>query len=995
MIIGKRGDRTSYPFPLAERYEGNCRCTKDDPFKINLKHTSGVYTLYLEIEPDEKSNFAIVQQNGEEIGAFAIPYTGNIDRFGRYQPIKSEYLEEDRRKAEEILCRYEESRRKLSDYYVFAVPCIIREELEIIQVEPAASCLNNSMMTYNSEGFFVRGAILARGIEKPDSLFCRMRPGKNLVDLWGWMSMTSFEHPADRVTSYEEQAERGIRESYAWGANNFEFLPINADGVALDLSAEEEWDGKEIYRQSKDTVWTADQVRRIVREAKKYGMMTEFFLYCLHGAGFIAADMNFMQKVNLFEKIVKNYSNYIGEEDTEELVDGIITEAWFPIDGPLYLDKAWKWNPGLFHLISNNDGSQYEVHNTGYTPATHAYSAHWPGFDTQHTGYDHSYPLIPYPADFYSHQEGTLYTYMQGCGQTCHPRKKYPRVPDIPLGITNRTVSPDWIIAQAHNYGLRNLWEENDHLAMALCWEADEQTMCPGPARRYVYAASQDPVKLASCYRLEDTGAGGELELKRNTRKFHHWDQTRLRKRSKYPASSTVNGNRFLQMVSLTDRDETILQCDLAETGTFYNHGAVADLGFPFLATRFRDNRFLEKRMTITESAGPVAVMTEESRMGSGYVTFHQSVRYEVYSDIPAVFAKIERTMSPGLKEEIQTILGLGDYGHCEITEREAVLTDPRGILPDAIIWVEGVCERMEWVPGHGVVITSLLRNTHSVNVTAFFRMGDFVNADPRQIKTAVRNMVYSCDMQDEIRVKNRSELAMPIFVKIRHTEQTPYYVMENGIWQHRGGTFLEESPGTGCVKLYLKAGEEGRIRRYGYLNELVKPGRGSQNILGIHSIEGYEKTVRLTAEVDGSNPMLQAAILETRLPIKAVKLDGNDYRYFHNHNIYLPQGKNRMKLEIEHGINTEPLLQMSYSKIIRCTYNSEKEEMRILVEPQPWMKRESESKCRGIVWLAGKKLCDVKNCEIIEQLGDKILLEWSAGEAVLKMKEEDVNEAE
>lgn len=982
MIIGINGDNSHVEEWSVCRYGIQSFCTQENSISLRIQEFKGCYTLYFRVRTPEKSNFAIVYQNGRETGAFAVPYTGNIDCFGRYRPVKSQYLPKDREKASEILSANREMTRKLGRTYLFGIPCIARGNEQIL-LTAASSCLNEGMMTYNGEGFFVEEAFLTEGIGAPESFYHRSRPGRNLVDLWGWMSMTSFEHPADRVTPFEEQARRGILEAYAWGANNFEFLPVNADGVALAL--EGEWEGSEVYRQSGDPVWSAQKVGDLIKEAKEHGMLTEFFLYCLHGAVFIAEDMEFQQKVNLFEQIVKKYGSCMEEEAQERMVDGIITEAWFPIDAGAYIERAWKWNPGFFHLVSNNDGSQYEMRSMGYTPATHAYSAHWPGFDTQHTGYDASYPLLPYPVEFYTQQEGTLYTYMQGCGQTQHPRKNFPRIEDIPFGITNRTVSPDWIIAQAHNYGLRNLWEKEVHPAMAMCWEADEQTMCPAQARQYVYAASQDPVRLASCCELRDTGAGGEIELKRVTRKFQPWDVTRLRKRSCFPADCIALGNRFLQMIAFPDRDESILRCDLSETASFYANGAVTDTAFPFVATRFRDNRFLEKELTIVEAAGPVAVLEERSRMGSGYISFSQKVRYEVYSELPAVKVHISRTMDPGLSEEITTLLGFSGYTRYSQQKGWAVFEDADGIMPKTAVRIKGGDGDWELRPGYGFFLKDRVTGVREMELEIFLMMGDYRDADVEDMGNLLERIVTVTYQSEEIQVHNATQLPMPAVVKIKNSRMEPCYVFESGYWQHRGRTFLQESPGTAALRLCLKPGETGRIRPYGYLDGILRPGPGCQNVLAFRGLKEVDGAATADILVEADNPMLHAITVEAARSIEQVWLDGEDYRYFRGKQIYLPSGKEFHKLRITWGEADRPQLWKTYGRVVKCCFDEESASLRLRVEHQQWVGAGQELSYKAVVYCAGFVLKETVGADVLNTQGNLILLKLTAEDIILK----------
>lgn len=954
MIVGKKRAESNWNEKAVKSFICGEMCTPDHEVCFDINGLRGRYTLCIEASTQETSTFSVVYMNGIEIGSFAVPYTGNIDKFGRTEPITVKedcFLPEDIEKQKEILEKYDKPTRLLEKTYVFEIPVILTEDSNQIRITIMPVCLNGRVKTYISDAMYIESAYLQKGIRVPNSFFSRKRPGKSLVDVWGWMSNMSFEHPGDRVTPFQEQVLRGICESFPWGANNFELQPINADGIALDLSKEEPWDGSEIYRMSHSQIWTSEKVREIIHIAKEHGMLAEFFIFGLEGAVFLRGEMNYQQKVNLFEKIVKNFSNCLETEDFNALVDGIATEAWFPIDGPSYMNGAWKWNPGFVHLISYNDGAQYDVHNAGYTPGTHAYGAHWIGPDLQHTGYDHSYPSIPYPKSFYEHEDGTVYTYMQACGQSCHPRKKFHRCIDFPYGICNRTASPDWIVAQTHNFGLRNLWDQNDHLAMAFCWEADEQTMAPPEARRYVYASSQDPVRLAACYRLEDTGAGGEIELKRVTRRVRPWDNARLRARSKYPATSIVNGNRFLQLISFPDRDDTLLHCDCSESGTFYNNGAVAEVAFPFIVTRFHDNRFLEKEIKIIESAGPVAVLEENCRMGSGYIQFSQKTRYRIFSEVPAVFTQIRRQIEPGQQGKIDTVIALTAYDQHEITGNTVVLKDTSNVLPEAVLSIDGSFDSISYVQKQGVIVTSTLLGTHCVNAAVFLKMGDYKDADTADILCVIDALRADRTCAETAAVTNETKLPMPVVARIENATQAPCFVKENGIWQHRGVTLSEEHIGEAYVRLFLKPGETGEIRPYGYLDG-IRAGRGCQNVIGFSDIHAQAQTLTAKVFIDANNPMLQAPLIECERPIANVRVNGEDYSYFSGKHIYLGQSMQEIDIEITFGECDHPTITMTYAEVIKCVYNRNSNKLLITVKHQPWV-RQWETPYNAVIRLA------------------------------------------
>jgi hypothetical protein len=982
MIIG-------YETGSEDRHEGRAllsgaECTAECAASFAFECGAGRFTLRFIIAETERSNLSIVCCDGAEAGVFAVPYTGNIDKFGRTSPVTREGAEElpkiyEKYKIDE---RYAKIAAMPKRRFTFDVPLALTEPgRHTVTVTCAAHSLNGTINTYNGEGFVIESVRLVRGIRAAAAPFERRVPGRSAVDLWGWMSMTSFDHPAGRVTPPGELFLRGIKEARKWGANNYEFLPVNSDGAALDLGAG--WAGGEHYIRSEDKTWSCEEVRKIISLAQRCGMLTEFFIYCLSGADFIVSKMSFEEKINLFGRIAEKYG---GDGADDGGIDGIITEAWFPVDAPAYINSAWRHNPALFHLSSNNDGAQYEIINAGYTPATHHYSAHWPAFCAQHTGYDHCFPLLPYPKAFYQKPEGTIFTYMQGCAETGHLRRAFPRIEyDLHYGITNRTVSPDWIVAQAQNFGLRRLMDESDNLAMALCWESDEETMCPEDARRYVYAASQDPVRLAAAYRLEDTGTGGEIDLKRNTRLVRREDTVRLRKRSPYPSSTTAIGNRFIQMLSLAGRDYTMLHCDLAGTASFYNNGALAMLAMPFCVTRFDDDRFLKKETVITESAGPKAVITEKSVMGSGYISFSQTAEYTVLSDIPGIKIKIGRRMQPGMSGEIRTFFGFTGYDGCDMGGGAITLSDSRGVLPEVALSIGGNGSDIRWVRGEGLYVTQSLCGSRSLEALVFVKTGGYESCGSEEAVKLMKSAEKETELSGgEAYIENDCGLDSPVIVRVKNAGDTPYIVRENGLWQHRGASPSQAEPGSDYVKLYLKKGEKGVISSREYISGAIRAGRGCQNMIAFSDVARFEGGVSAHLIVTGGNPMIFAPRVDSAESIASVRLGGEDWRYFSGRTVMLPNTGGDFHIEIKFGAPAAPALRKTYACVSGCALRDGCLVMR--TGNQPWVaKTPLFTSCRALVETRGQRIESTSGCEVERQGKTDALIKLAPGENIIR----------
>jgi hypothetical protein len=968
--------------------------------KFNLKR--GKYTFTIDILESEKSNYCIASFDGEEIAAFGVPYVGDIDEDNRFKELLPIWLEIDKAELKSlkdrygIKQRYEKLKKRLR-VFRFDIPFICAEAGEhILSLTNKSSKLNDEVYLFKGEGFYPVCFTMTEGFEEVSGWTKAEIPGKSLVDLWGWMSETNFDHPGNEVTPPERLFRRSIQESFKWGANNFEFLPVNRDGMALDLSKEEEWKGKDNYLQTKDTVWSCEEVEKIIKTAHEYGMLAEFFLFTLHGAEFLRNKMQYDEKINLYEKIVKNYANVMNSSDIINNVDGIITEAWFPIDSPQYTEGSWKWNPGFFLLASIHSGEQIDIVNAGYSPSTHHYVAHWPTFSVQHTGFDHCYPLLPYPKEFYEKPEGTIYTYMQGCGQTGHLRKNYPRiVPDLPLGITNRNSGHDWIIAQSHNFALRRLTDPSDRLATAMCWEADEETMVPKEARRYVYAVSQDPVRLAAAATLSDTGQGGEIDLKKNTRRVHKEDTTKLRKRHKLPASSTFIQNRFLQTVFLADRDYSILQMDMQGTATFYNNGALTQIAFPFCITRFEDDRFLEKEIKIIEPAGVKSVIEEYSTMGSGYVEFKQKSRYTVYSDIPAIFTKIERTMEPGFSDTITTFLGFTDYDISqEILHPQGgklplvAMKDSTGVLPEVVVEIKVsnvLKSKVHFEKGKGLFIEQLLQSTHYVEIITFIITEEVKTLNYSEIITLTKGIEMEESFEeDTILIKNNENYPAVKCLKVLNPDEAPYYVNENGWWIFKGATPSLEEPGVDYLKLYMKPNSSARVQRYGYIEGVLRPGWGCQNLLAFKDIIKQGNSTSFTVNVDGVTPMISAPRVEFLENMCSAVVNGEVWTYFDGKYLMLPNIKGTYTITVLYGEKHCPQLLNTYAAVRCCEFKDNL--LKISFQHPQWVNEESGSIYRAVIDLGGFKLMNISGAIVKDICGSRVNVEFVPGDVVMEV---------
>lgn len=93
----------------------------------------GAYTFSLDIPEEADSNFCVAQLDGEEIGCFAVPYLGNIDAFGRIEPLERLKRPGDMEALAEIYAQnglnaYYDERARTPRLFRFELPVVIRQE---------------------------------------------------------------------------------------------------------------------------------------------------------------------------------------------------------------------------------------------------------------------------------------------------------------------------------------------------------------------------------------------------------------------------------------------------------------------------------------------------------------------------------------------------------------------------------------------------------------------------------------------------------------------------------------------------------------------------------------------------------------------------------------------------------------------------------------------------------------------------------------------------
>lgn len=857
------------------------------PEDLTVDLQPGVYEISVSVREATTPGFFTIEADGAEIGCGAVPARNNPQATQRTSGPGPQWHARDRQRHLDMVKRWHppstftESSRTL---HTWTYP-LYRQRGGTVALSLRAhqSYMNDEVLRYCAEDLRVE-SLLIRKVSVDDIALRIPEPLRHqpLVPIWGWMSMTSFDHPDSAVSTPEELRTRAIDESAAWGATGFEFLPVNRDGLSFDPveSTAERNPSSSSWPVSSDRTWTAFHARELLRHAQSKGMASFLFLYTLYGLSALRAGSDYLARESFLNAILESLH-------AAELLNGVILEGWLPVEPSRLLPMLKETAADTALFVSVESGEQIDGRDLEFSPDAIPYIAHWATFSVQHTGFDHSYPHAPFPASWYREVMGSPCFYMQGCAQTHHPRKRFPRIsPDCSIGVSNRTVSPDWIAAQIVSFSEMNLQNPDDIPAAAVCWEADEPTMAPEAARRYMYALSQDPYRACYACSLDDTGAGGEIDLKRETRRIRPEEVLRLRRRHPYPATCTVLRNRFLELILFPGRDYSVLRSDLSGRGRYYHNGACTVSADPVFITRVGDLRNMSKTIEIAEPAGPTSIVVENLVMSGSGVQFSETRRFQLLADTSELLITAHRRWDqiPDSKMgPVESFIGLRGRRpgrvHAEDGSWSVELYDARGSgRPPCTVtvrWNAGASSVSVSHEHDGLVIRHrpVLRDEH-------WRVSIQTGDSPTP--SVVRTEAY--------RDKPLSIESAPALLRVKCAPHGPVYVGHNGVWRARPSAVSAEHDDDVLIRLGDFAPDQVTIRFEDYLYSWIRAGSGSRYLVEFTDVTTGDECVSATIAVGSLPAFMKTVRIESLFSLADLHINGKDWKTHHDRKVvFLP----------------------------------------------------------------------------------------------------------
>ena len=845
-------------------------------------------------------------------------------------------------------------------------------------------------------------------------------PGRVLLDAWGWHMPQTYQR--DRQGGYSSEPppldyfkSQAIDESFRWGANVTEFYIIHnlnhgasKNCWSMEWKADDPIKGADLYNRVEFKNWSDQQSIELCRHAHIRDLLFHWYgHYPTELGGDDPYEVYSQWVFNLLEKTARDFANVLGL-GWKGAFDGFTSETCDYSRSAFFVEitkRLWKYNPGAYQI--ENRGPNWDRPMTACAPdfmvAQASNHMHW-------NGYDDKDPIVAYDRKV---EHGSLgknfFLYQADC------RAWSPNF----FGGNTR---PDYVLKQCNDFFRGRAEHPDDTVESAIWWLNESKITGPEELRRYIYGITQDPVKCAVTCNLGTTGVGGTMD---------HWHRTDMaeydgapryqtRPRSEFFHDTSFIQNNFFRVYFHTNIDGGVLMYDLEGLAHYDSNSLAVPFSRDFLSTVVEGVGKLIRKARYVEPAGYKAVYEEEARIQSEKVRERRTVT--MHSDTPYFKVLVQRESEIS---ELGTRIGLEHYDSMTVNgktyrktvslncPKTMVFADSRGILPELTVFVlkPGQIRKAEWEPEKALVLQSEDVNQETIELA--FAVLENETPKGTEIDDLLQAMQQNeqevdFDGKEVIEVSNPHPFPMIRILKIADPDGSPYQVCENGWWMFRGAQPSLEYPGYDYLKLYLPAKGVVKVRRYGFIDGVVKNGWGCQYVMAIGEVKAGEKRAREgetrkeTAEKQGSRgagertgecvvkvfnvtPLIFAPRVQFAKRIASVKLDGKPWHYFDEDLVFLPNRPGTYRIEVEYGEPTMPHLTRSYAVLESSQWDGKILTLEFALPP--WANKLYPGlKLTGVVKTEGREVRSVKEASVIYQREKGMVIEYLPGKVVVEL---------
>ncbi len=363
-------------------------------------------------------------------------------------------------------------------------------------------------------------------------------------------------------------------------------------------------------------------------------------------------------------------------------------------------------------------------------------------------------------------------------------------------------------------------------------------------------------------------------------------------------------------------------------------------------------------RHDYTMPGGHQAQLTQDFQIQYDDIIITEKRNIKVRADEPSIALEIMRETN-GNNFLLDSIFNYEGYENLYFNQKRQVRTGNTSAIPDIISFSDNeglkpdlhllltdksLIESLSWGDDVFTIISSV-SDKQKLRMTATLRADLSVSEDMNYFQLEPEKVSLNRKSKE---FHNNSSHEMVKAVQIEDPSEGPYFVREKGWWSVRGAQPLTYTQpgwldyldkyekwaldkdnikmpitayGPDIVRLHIEPGGISALEPYGFINNILRPGRGSQKQLLCGEITPTSCLVKVLS----TTSYVFAPRVEFKKKFTSVKLDGRDWAYHDSRNVFLPQKPGEYLIEVKDtGTGYDnPKLENSAASIKRAFYHN------------------------------------------------------------------------
>jgi len=751
-----------------------------------------------------------------------------------------------------------------------------------------------------------------------------------LCPAWGLQIPLSYQRPGYKQISLEDAKRIAIDEPAAWGANYVDLYPSNKESVFPDdedyhhkMWAQHAF--KELPDDAQEHPWAIETFRAFNRHAHDRGYLVAWFLH--HKFPFDSQEEWWRIVSGIHRELAEKVCDVCAEGWGAQ-VDGLGSEG-HSVRPEKFPDLVWDEQPAMYAREASY------VHDVAAPHHIRSYAFHLnDGRDYLYGGARWNKPR--YPVEVYEGKPIVLEYGNEFVGMQAEARDL--ECDDPGWGSFSGLAGADAVVEQMSNLYRAKMIAPHEAVTTATWW-INEPLISPG-MRRYAFGVSQDPVRCAVAGELFTTAADGPFPRVAHPKGTHF-----------------IQNNHFRAYVRDNGRIE--LHADVAGRGNYTD----------FLETT---RRLVTEELLVLDlhHAPPASCSVETIEEAGAAAALRMVVMYEtkggrieddyrihLVADSPVISIDVDRRCE-GETGEVVSRIGVAP---CDDLPGEVTgqWFDAKGRFDSPVVKMRFRREDAD-TPWTLNLQHACIRIEHGAVANERFGI-DLALSDTSPVVPPMP------EARVGETIPNEGGYDGACAVRVKRAQGGPYWVFEDGWWIMRGAQPSLEHPEIDFVKVYLSKDHNVRVGEGGFLEDAVAPGWGCQYVLRFKDVAGDDESVSATVSVEDVSPLIFAPRIRLPWPVASVTLDGQDWHYFDDEHIFLPNRRGVYRIRAHKGTPVGPHVVGTYASVRGTRWDGEV--LAVEAELPPWVRDVPEGYQfrMGLRW-SGAQLADVQGAVVQRQ---------------------------